>query len=106
MAADAFIQFRVTQDVKARLREVADREQVSTSVVARQLIETMLRSQVQTNSLSVEAIEGVTLSPTVRRARQIQAEPGEHLELENIMRADARTRDCSCGGQGADVARP
>jgi hypothetical protein len=57
MAADAFIQFRVTQDVKARLQEVADREQVSTSVVARQLIETMLRSQVQTDSLSVEGID-------------------------------------------------
>src|SRR5690349_2421390 len=57
MAADAFIQFRVTQDVKARLQEVADREQVSTSAVARQLVETMLRSQVKAGAPSVKAID-------------------------------------------------
>jgi hypothetical protein len=57
MAADAFIQFRVTQDVKARLQEVADREQVSTSAVARQLVETMLRSQAQTGAPSVKGID-------------------------------------------------
>jgi antitoxin component of RelBE/YafQ-DinJ toxin-antitoxin module len=57
MAADAFIQFRVTQAVKMRLQAVADREQVPVSTVARQLIETMLRSQVPFDPPSAETID-------------------------------------------------
>jgi uncharacterized protein (DUF1778 family) len=64
MSASAFIGFRVTPEVKALLQEVADREQVSTSAVARQLVETMLRSRVQADAPSVEAID-----PPSREAR-------------------------------------
>ena len=47
MSADAFIQFRVTPEVKTLLRALAQREQISESALVRQLVETMLRTQVQ-----------------------------------------------------------
>jgi len=47
MTADAFIQFRVTPEVKTLLRVLAQREQISESALVRQLVETMLRTQVQ-----------------------------------------------------------
>src|SRR5580692_3316782 len=45
MSADAFIQIRVTPEVKCRLQAIADREQVTESAVVRQLLVTMLRVQ-------------------------------------------------------------
>lgn len=47
MAADAFIQFRVTPEVKTLLRALAQREQISESALVRQLVETMLRVQIR-----------------------------------------------------------
>jgi hypothetical protein len=47
MSADAFIQFRVTPEVKTLLRALAQREQISESALVRQLVETMLRTQAQ-----------------------------------------------------------
>jgi hypothetical protein len=45
MSADAFIQIRVTPEVKVRLQALADREQITESAVVRQLLVTMLRLQ-------------------------------------------------------------
>jgi len=72
MSASAFIGFRVTPEVKTLLQEVADRERVSTSAVARQLVETMLRSQVQAGLPSVEAID--PLSRDARLSIRIDVE--------------------------------
>jgi hypothetical protein len=45
MSADAFIQIRVTPEVKCRLQALADREQITESALVRQLLVTMLRVQ-------------------------------------------------------------
>ena len=45
MSAEAFIQIRVTPEVKGRLRALAEREHVTESVLVRQLLVTMLRVQ-------------------------------------------------------------
>jgi hypothetical protein len=45
MSADAFIQIRVTPEIKARLRGLAEREQIAESALVRQLLVTMLRVQ-------------------------------------------------------------
>jgi hypothetical protein len=45
MSADAFIQIRVTPDVKARLRALAEHEHITESALVRQLLATMLRVQ-------------------------------------------------------------
>src|SRR5277367_3002455 len=45
MSADAFIQIRVTPEVKGRLRALAEREQITESVLVRQLLGSMLRVQ-------------------------------------------------------------
>ena len=47
MTADAFVQFRVTPEVKTLLRALAERERISESALVRQLVETMLRTQAQ-----------------------------------------------------------
>lgn len=56
MSADAFIQIRVTPEVKASLQAAADREQITESALVRQLLVTMLRLREPTaNSKSAEA---------------------------------------------------
>lgn len=55
MSADAFIQIRVTPEVKARLRALAVREHVTESAVMRQLLAAMLRVQEPRNSKPKEA---------------------------------------------------
>ena len=45
MSADAFIQVRVTPEVKDRLQALADREHITESALVRQLVLTMLRVQ-------------------------------------------------------------
>jgi hypothetical protein len=45
MAADAFIQIRVTPEIKDRLRALAEREDITESALVRQLLCTMLRVQ-------------------------------------------------------------
>ena len=45
MSGDAFIHIRVTPEIKARLRGLAEREQVAESALVRQLLVTMLRVQ-------------------------------------------------------------
>ena len=47
MAAESFVGFRVTPEVKTVLRALAEREQITESALVRQLIENVLRAQVQ-----------------------------------------------------------
>ena len=44
MAADAFIQCRVTSETKALIQALADRERITESVLVRQLLEVVLRT--------------------------------------------------------------
>ena len=44
MAADAFIQCRVTSETKALIQVLADRERITESALVRQLLEVVLRT--------------------------------------------------------------
>jgi hypothetical protein len=44
MAADAFIQCRVTPEIKALVRMLAQRDQITESALIKQLLEVVLRS--------------------------------------------------------------
>ena len=57
MSADAFVQFRVTPEMKTLLRALAEREQISESALVRQLVETMLRMQVKAGMPALAALE-------------------------------------------------
>lgn len=46
MKADAFIQCRVTPEMKALVRRIAQREQITESALVKQLLEVVLRSSV------------------------------------------------------------
>lgn len=60
MAADAFIQCRVTSETKALLHALAGRERITESALVRQLLETVLRTSVGGVAPSTEAPERVT----------------------------------------------
>lgn len=57
MTADAFIQLRVTREAKARLRALAEREQISESTLVRELLDSMLRTQAQAGLPAVAEVE-------------------------------------------------
>jgi predicted DNA binding CopG/RHH family protein len=59
MPADAFIQIRVTPELKARLRGLAEREQIAESALVRQLLVTMLRVQEPTADFKPKAAVSV-----------------------------------------------
>lgn len=58
MSAEAFVQFRVTPEMKTLLRMLAEREQITESALVRQLVEVMLRRS---------AIEGFPKLETLER---------------------------------------
>jgi hypothetical protein len=57
MAAEAFVQCRVTAEVKTLLRVLAEREQITESALVRQLLEVMLRRSAAEGFPKVEALE-------------------------------------------------
>ena len=57
MSADAFIQFRVSPEVKTLLRAIAEREQITESALVRQLVEMMLRMQVKAGFPALADVE-------------------------------------------------
>src|SRR5579862_6052053 len=59
MSADAFIQVRVAPEVKARLRVLAERENITESALVRQLLITMLRVQVSAEASDPEVTEAI-----------------------------------------------
>jgi hypothetical protein len=59
MSADAFIQIRVTPEVKARLRALAEREHITESALVRQLLVAVLRVQEPVTNPKREEAESV-----------------------------------------------
>jgi predicted DNA-binding protein len=84
MSAEAFVQFRVTPEMKTLLRTLAEREQVTESALVRQLLEVMLRRS---------AVEGFPKAETLER-RSLDARLSISLAPEDRMllceRATAR----------------
>jgi hypothetical protein len=75
MKADAFIQCRVTPEMKALVRRIAQREQITESALVKQLLEVVLRGSI------VEQ-----LPPAVEKAKRyarlsVRLEPGDRLLL-------------------------
>ena len=60
MAADAFIQCRVTPETKALIQGLADRERITESALVRQLLETVLRTTTGGVTPAVGSPERVT----------------------------------------------
>src|SRR5882762_4893960 len=60
MASDAFVQFRVTPEMKTLLRFLAEREQITESALVRQLLEVMLRTAARDGFPKVESLERVS----------------------------------------------
>jgi hypothetical protein len=84
MAAEAFVQVRVTAEVKTLLRVLAEREQITESALVRQLLEMMLRRSAAEGFLKLEALEKVS-----RDARlSIRLAPEDRILLSG--RATAR----------------
>jgi len=77
MANDAFIQFRVSPEVKTILRALAEREQITESALVRQLVEVMLRTQIKAGGPKLEELEKVS-----RDARlYVRLEPEDRMLL-------------------------
>jgi hypothetical protein len=57
MAAEAFVQCRVTPEIKTLLRTLAEREQITESALVRQLLEVMLRRSAAEGFPKLEALE-------------------------------------------------
>ena len=57
MTAEAFVQCRVTPEVKTLLRMLAEREQITESALVRQLLEVMLRRSAADGFPKLEALE-------------------------------------------------
>jgi len=83
MAADAFIQCRVTPEIKALVRTLAQRDQITESALIKQLLEVVLRSS---------AAGGLSILEPQRAARDVRLyvrlDPTDRLLL--IERAAAR----------------
>jgi predicted DNA binding CopG/RHH family protein len=84
MAAEAFVQCRVTREVKTLLRTLAEREQITESALVRQLLEVMLRMSAKEGFPKLDALEKVS-----RDARlSIRLAPEDRILLSD--RATAR----------------
>jgi predicted DNA binding CopG/RHH family protein len=60
MAAEAFVQCRVTGEVKTLLRVLAERERITESALVRQLLEVMLRRSAAEGFPKLEALQKVS----------------------------------------------
>jgi predicted DNA binding CopG/RHH family protein len=60
MAAESFVQCRVTAEVKTLLRVLAGREQITESALVRQLLEVMLRMSAKEGFPKLDALEQVS----------------------------------------------
>ena len=78
MAADAFIQCRVTPETKAFIRALADRERITESVLVRQLLEVVLRTS------AVRAIPRADEEPRSNRDVRlyVRLDPSDRLLLK------------------------
>jgi predicted DNA-binding protein len=83
MAAEAFVQCRVTAEIKTLLRVLAEREQITESALVRQLIEVMLRMSAKEGFPKLDALEKV--SRDVRLS--IRLAPEDRILLSDRARA-------------------
>jgi hypothetical protein len=60
MTASAFVQCRVTTEMKTLLRTLAEREQITESALVRQLLEVMLRRSASEEVPRAEVLEKVS----------------------------------------------
>jgi hypothetical protein len=60
MTASAFVQCRVTTEMKTLLRTLAEREQITESALVRQLLEVMLRRSASEEVPRAETLEKVS----------------------------------------------
>jgi hypothetical protein len=60
MTASAFVQCRVTTEMKTLLRTLAEREQITESTLVRQLLEVMLRRSASEEVPRAETLEKVS----------------------------------------------
>jgi len=74
MAADAFIQCRVTSETKALIQALADRERITESALVRQLLEVVLRTS------------------TVGEIRLVDDEPKPNRDIRLYVRLDPSDR--------------
>jgi hypothetical protein len=84
MSADAFIQVRVTSEIKARLRALAERDGMAESALVRQLLVSMLRVQPPATRVTVADAE-----PALRDARLYVR---LRLDDQKLLKARARVR--------------
>ena len=85
MAAEAFVQFRVTPEVKTLLHLLAEREQITESALVRQLVEVMLRMSAKEGFPGLDALEKVS-----RDARlSVRLAPEDRMLLSERARARA-----------------
>ena len=83
MAAEAFVQCRVTGEVKTLLRVLAEREQITESALVRQLIEVMLRMSAKEGFPQLDTMEKV--SRDVRLS--VRLAPEDRILLSDRARA-------------------
>jgi hypothetical protein len=84
MSADAFVQVRVTSEIKARLRALAERDGIAESAVVRQVLVSMLHVQPPTTGVTVTEAE-----PVPRDARLYVR---LRLDDQKLLKARARGR--------------
>ena len=60
MAAEAFVQCRVTAEIKTLLRVLAERERITESALVRQLLEVMLRMSAKEGFSTLSTLEKVS----------------------------------------------
>ena len=89
MAADAFIQCRVTSDTKALLQALAGREQITESALVRQLLETLLSTTTGGGTPGAGSSEPVTRDArlSVRLAPDDRALLAERAAARNMAAA-------------------
>jgi hypothetical protein len=75
MKADAFIQCRVTPEMKALVQRIAQREQITESALVKQLLSVVLRSSMVEE---LPTIEGRVKRPA---RLSVRLEPQDHLLL-------------------------
>jgi hypothetical protein len=91
MSADAFIQCRVTSETKALVQSLVAREQITESVLVRQLLEVVLRSSAGD---AVVVLDG-TETPNRETRLSVRLDPNDRLLLKERAAVVPRPRPTS-----------
>ena len=93
MAADVFIQFRVTPEEKALVRALAAREQITESALVKQLLTTTLRSASLQGLQAAEPVE----RPSRDSRLYVRLDPEDRPGIDSAIE---RPRDRAVEGDG------